>query len=93
MTTLRGSLFRSEEMTLVQLFIQAEAARATVQELGDLGMVQFRDLNPEVNSFQRAFVALIRRCEEMERKLRFLQEEVRPPRCFLLSSYPFLFVS
>lgn len=39
---MKGSLFRSDEMSLVQLFIQAEAARSTVQELGELGAVQFR---------------------------------------------------
>jgi hypothetical protein len=27
-------------------------------------------LNPDVNSFQRYFVSEVRRCEEMERKLR-----------------------
>jgi len=31
-----GSLFRSEEMTLVQLFLQTESAYACVRELGEL---------------------------------------------------------
>ena len=31
-----GSLFRSEEMTLAQLFLQSEAAYACVRELGEL---------------------------------------------------------
>lgn len=44
-----GSLFRSEEMTLCQLFLQSEAAYACVSELGELGLVQFRDLNPDSN--------------------------------------------
>ncbi|KAF3854098.1 hypothetical protein F7725_014786 [Dissostichus mawsoni] len=51
-----GELFRSEEMTLAQLFLQSEAAYCCVSELGELGMVQFRDLNPDVNVFQRKFV-------------------------------------
>jgi V-type H+-transporting ATPase subunit a len=34
-------------------------------------------LNPEVNSFQRMFVRDIRRFDEMERKLRFLEAQVR----------------
>lgn len=29
-----------------------------------------RQLNPDVNAFQRKFVNEVRRCEEMERKLR-----------------------
>ena len=31
-----GSLFRSEEMTLAQLFLQSEAAYACVRELGEI---------------------------------------------------------
>ncbi|KAB1266681.1 V-type proton ATPase 116 kDa subunit a isoform 1 [Camelus dromedarius] len=65
-----GELFRSEEMTLAQLFLQSEAAYCCVSELGELGKVQFRDLNPDVNVFQRKFVNEVRRCEEMDRKLR-----------------------
>lgn len=72
-----GSLFRSEEMTLAQLFLQSEAAYACVSELGELGVVQFRDLNPDVNAFQRKFVNEVRRCEEMERKLRFIEKEIK----------------
>ena len=173
-----GSLFRSEEMTLAQLFLQSEASYACVRELGELvsteqdqlwpimtaaaksspgggggnsfpcltsccaddtfmimlffflpqGKVQFRDvsiirlllifcehrsvcvcvcttdtckysmlpvhscptvfipppsppsppsqLNPDMSAFQRKFINEVRRCDEMERKLRFLANEV-----------------
>lgn len=70
------SMFRSEEMTLCQLFLQSESAYACVSELGELGLVEFRDLNPDVNAFQRKFVNEVRRCDEMERKLRFMQKEI-----------------
>ena len=56
-----GSLFRSEEMALCQLFLQSEAAYGCVSELGELGLVQFRDLNPETNAFQRKFVNEVNR--------------------------------
>jgi len=72
-----GSLFRSEEMVLCQLFLQSEAAYSCVSELGELGLVQFRDLNPETNAFQRKFVNEVRRCDEMERKLRYLEKEIK----------------
>ncbi|XP_056608473.1 V-type proton ATPase 116 kDa subunit a isoform X6 [Triplophysa dalaica] len=72
-----GELFRSEEMTLAQLFLQSESAYCCVSELGEIGMVQFRDLNPDVNVFQRKFVNEVRRCEEMDRKLRFVEKEIR----------------
>lgn len=64
-------------MTLCQLFLQSEAAYACVSEMGELGLVQFRDLNPEVNAFQRKFVNEVRRCDEMERKLRYLEKEIK----------------
>jgi len=76
-TTKVGSMFRSEEMALCQLFLQSEAAYACVSELGELGLVQFRDLNPDTSAFQRKFVNEVRRCDEMERKLRFLEKEIK----------------
>ncbi|XP_067270045.1 V-type proton ATPase 116 kDa subunit a isoform X2 [Pseudorasbora parva] len=72
-----GELFRSEEMTLAQLFLQSESAYCCVSELGEIGMVQFRDLNPDVNVFQRKFVNEVRRCEEMDRILRFVEKEIK----------------
>ncbi|EZA48636.1 hypothetical protein DMN91_001368 [Ooceraea biroi] len=72
-----GAMFRSEEMALCQLFIQPEAAYLSVSELGETGTVQFRDLNGNVNYFQRKFVNEVRRCDELERKLRYIETEVR----------------
>ena len=63
-------------MTLCQIYFQAEAVYSCVAQLGELGIVQFRDLNPNINAFQRKFVNEVRRCEEMERKLRFLESEI-----------------
>ena len=40
-----GSLYRSEKMTLCQLFLQSESAYSCVSELGELGLVQFRDVS------------------------------------------------
>uniref|UniRef100_A0A4W4HQ11 V-type proton ATPase subunit a n=1 Tax=Electrophorus electricus TaxID=8005 RepID=A0A4W4HQ11_ELEEL len=64
-----GSMFRSEEVCLVQLFLQSGAAYNCISELGELGIVEFRDLNPNVNAFQRKFVSEVRRCEELCRSL------------------------
>ena len=44
-------MFRSEEMELVQLIIPAEAAHDTVQTLGSVGLVAFRDLNRPKSPF------------------------------------------
>uniref|UniRef100_A0A8C8GL14 V-type proton ATPase subunit a n=1 Tax=Oncorhynchus tshawytscha TaxID=74940 RepID=A0A8C8GL14_ONCTS len=72
-----GSLFRSEEMCLTQLFLQSGSAYDCISELGEMGMVEFRDLNPSVNLFQRKFVTELKRCEEMERILGYLLREIK----------------
>ncbi|CAH8470123.1 unnamed protein product [Schistosoma margrebowiei] len=71
-----GSLFRSEEMQLSQMFLHTDIAYMCISELGELGLVQFRDTVPGTNAFQRKFVNEVRRCDEMERKLRFLEKEI-----------------
>lgn len=40
-----GSIFRSEPMSLCQLYIQPEAAYLSLSELGELGILQFRDVS------------------------------------------------
>lgn len=63
-------------MSKVQLYLPQDVAHATVEELGHLGLFEAIDLNPDVNPFQRNYVADIRRLDEMERRLRFLTEEI-----------------
>lgn len=72
-----GSIFRSEEMALCQIFLSSESAYNCISETGELGLVEFRDLNQSVNSFQRKFVHEVRRCDEMERQLRYLETETQ----------------
>ncbi|EDV21047.1 uncharacterized protein TRIADDRAFT_30908 [Trichoplax adhaerens] len=87
------SIFRSEEMTLAQLYLQADAAYNCVSALGELGAVHFRDLNPDINAFQRKFVSEVRRCEDVERQIRFLMKEMQkanvvPDKCTEIPSAP-----
>ncbi|OAY37264.1 V-type proton ATPase subunit a3 [Manihot esculenta] len=69
-------LFRSEAMQLVQLIIPIESAHLTVSYLGDLGLLQFKDLNSEKSPFQRTYAAQIKKCGEMSRKLRFFKDQM-----------------
>ncbi|KAF1757977.1 hypothetical protein GCK72_014435 [Caenorhabditis remanei] len=70
------SMFRSEPMKLYQMILVKEAAFECVAELGKHGNVQFIDLNAKLSLYSRSFVKQMRRCEEMERKLRFLEKQV-----------------
>ncbi|KAH7372408.1 hypothetical protein KP509_17G002500 [Ceratopteris richardii] len=69
-------LFRSEEMTLVQLIIPVESAHETITNLGDLGLLQFKDLNADKSPFQRTYAHQVKRCAEMARKLRFFKDQM-----------------
>ncbi|ESW03780.1 hypothetical protein PHAVU_011G041500 [Phaseolus vulgaris] len=69
-------LFRSEPMQLVQLIIPIESAHRTVSYLGDLGLLQFKDLNADKSPFQRTYANQIKRCGEMARRLRYFKEQM-----------------
>ncbi|XP_031130628.1 V-type proton ATPase subunit a3-like [Ipomoea triloba] len=69
-------LFRSEPMQLVQLIIPIESAGLSVAYLGDLGLIQFKDLNADKSPFQRTYAAQIKRSGEMARKLRFFKDQM-----------------
>jgi len=71
-----AGLWRSEEMQLVQLVIPAEAAHDSVEKLGFVGKMAFKDLNQDKSAFQRTYANQVKRCDEMQRKLRFLLEEM-----------------
>ena len=69
------SLFRSEPVLRYQLILQSEAAYQCVAELGEIEAVQFLDSNPGLSNFQRKYVAEVKRCEELERILRYIKHE------------------
>ncbi|XWS67853.1 hypothetical protein CRYUN_Cryun04dG0040400 [Craigia yunnanensis] len=69
-------LFRSERMQLVQLIIPMESAHLTVSYIGDLGLLQFKDLNSDKSPFQRTYAAQIKKSGEMARKLRFFKDQM-----------------
>ncbi|WVR06220.1 hypothetical protein IAU60_003250 [Kwoniella sp. DSM 27419] len=77
MTTTYPSLFRSEEMSLVQLYIPSEVAHDTISELAEMGNFQFKDLTPDLTSFQRPFNGRLRRLAESSRRLRLFRTQIQ----------------
>lgn len=69
-------LMRSERMAFVQLIIPVETAHRAISYLGELGLLQFRELNADKSPFQRTFVNQVKRCAEMSRKLRFFKDQI-----------------
>ncbi|CAL5388143.1 unnamed protein product [Camellia sinensis] len=68
---------RSQKMTFVQLIVPAESSHRAVSYLGELGLLQFRDLNADKSPFQRTFVNQGKKCAEMSRKLRFFKDQIQ----------------
>lgn len=69
-------LLRSEEMNLVQLIIPVESAHDSIAYLGQLGLLQFKDLNADKSPFQRTYANQVKRSGEMSRKLRFFRDQM-----------------
>ena len=70
-------LYRSEKMKLYQLTLPKDDAQTAMNELGDLGVAQFIDLNSEESAYGLPHTARIKDIEESERQLVFLLSECR----------------
>eukprot|EP00941_MAST-03F_sp_MAST-3F-sp1_P004899 g4899.t1 len=69
--------FRSAEMDQVIMLIQESMAHDTLYEIGKLSCVHFLDLNWSKTSFERRKASSIKRCNELERVLSYLGNELK----------------
>ena len=63
-------------MLLVQLYVPTEVSRDIIHQIGQLTLVQFRDLNAKVNEFQRTFVKELRKLDNIERQYTFFKAQL-----------------
>jgi len=59
------------------MIVQNDSAHVIIEALGKLGICEFRDMNKETSLYKRSFVDEVRKCEELARILRTINEDLQ----------------
>ncbi len=70
-------IFRSEDMDLYEITIPKDNAWEIMNKLGDIGIMHFINLNKEEQVFNLTFAPFIKRCEETEKRISFIEQECK----------------
>lgn len=68
-------IFRSEDMDLYEITIPKDNAWEIMNKLGDIGIMHFINLNKDEQVFNLTFAPFIKRCEETEKRISFIEQE------------------
>ena len=72
-----SGLLRSESMTKYDVVMQRDACHFILYHLGRIGKAHFIDLRAGDTAFMRPFTASIRRCDDLERRLKLILEQMK----------------
>lgn len=61
-------------MSLFSLTISKDDAWAIMEEIGRISALQFVDLNVKEQQYAKAFSGYVKRCDEIERKMRYFPQ-------------------
>lgn len=70
-------MFRSQAMGYYNLIIPRESAWEIMNRLGELGALHFVDLNKNNGALAQDLVKPMKRCDEIENKLKFIEGEMK----------------
>ena len=70
-------IFRSEDMTLFQLRVPKDDAWDVINQLGELDVAHFINLNKNEQPFNLPYANQIKRCEETERRIQYIMGQCK----------------
>eukprot|EP01017_Pseudomicrothorax_dubius_P037966 TRINITY_DN562_c0_g1_i6.p1 TRINITY_DN562_c0_g1~~TRINITY_DN562_c0_g1_i6.p1 ORF type:complete len:853 (-),score=233.70 TRINITY_DN562_c0_g1_i6:186-2744(-) len=71
------SMFRSQQMRFYSLYLPRDSAWTLMNKLGETSAMQLVDMNPGETHLNRPFAGMIKRIEDLEGKLKYVEQEMQ----------------